>query len=61
MDSSSTADVLSSLQQFGFAVIKLPDQVVLTALQAEAAAALEQADAAAMADGVCTEDVVQQM
>jgi hypothetical protein len=61
MDSSSTVDVVSSMQQYGFAVINMLNQHVLTALQAEAAAALEQAEAAVMADGVCTADIVQQM
>jgi hypothetical protein len=46
----TTAAVLDSLQQYGFAVISSLGDHLLTALQAEAAAALEQAEAQICAD-----------
>lgn len=50
-DSWSGAAVLDSLQQYGFAVISSLGDQLMTALQAEAAAALEVAETQMPVDG----------
>jgi hypothetical protein len=54
--------ILDSMQQYGFAILNNLPSGLLTALQAEAAAALEQAEAAACADGGASiQDIARQM
>lgn len=54
--------ILDSMKQYGFAILNNLPSGLLTALRAEAAAALEQAEAAACADrGASIQDVAQQM
>jgi hypothetical protein len=55
LESVNTVAVLDSLQQYGLAVVSLGDHL-LAALQAEAAAALEQAEAQICADS-CEADL----
>lgn len=62
MSEDSCAAILGSMQQYGFAVLSDLGQQLLGALQAEAAAALEQAEAHICADscGISPEEIARQ-
>jgi hypothetical protein len=54
--------ILDSMQQYGFAIVNNLPSGLLAALQTEAAAALERAEAAACADRAASiQDVARQM